>query len=145
MLDLFLGRIAFANHGLFNLSGGIFVNFQVPRNARTNGSAARLPQFQGRRNVYLHEHLLNDHIFRRIARNNFTDAIKYFPQPFWKRLAGDTDAATGDIMRFGACHFNHAEARYKRARINAEDSGHARAPKFARYLSPTCLFSLRRF
>ena len=71
LLDLFLFRVAIADHGLFNLQGGVFEYRKLLRHCCADRHATRLTEQQSRLRVNVDENFLHRHLLRLIGRDNF--------------------------------------------------------------------------
>lgn len=110
VLHLFLGGIALAYHGLFDLARGIFRHGHVERDPGANCRTTRLPQLQCRVGIAMQENALNREHIGGVLRNDITKLAENCAQALPPVITGDTNTATSDIATTRGIMIDDAEA-----------------------------------
>ena len=120
-LDLFLGRMAGADHGLFHKVGGVFEHRQTGQGRHQHGNAAGLAQFQGRRRIGVDEGFLDRRLDRGHGADDLDQPVVKLHQTFGKaglRIGGNN--AVGDIAKPVAGVFDDAPSGVLQPRVKPD-------------------------
>lgn len=140
VLNLGFIRSALADHGLFDLLGGVFMDTQALAYQRANRRAARLPELDCRIGIARHEYPLDRGLIGFELANQLDHAQENHLQPLREFAAAGDDALARQQLRAHAVGLDHAYAGDLRTRIHAHDD-FQRTPRTEqpRGLCATCL------
>lgn len=120
MLDLLFRRCTRTNDSLFDLSRGIFVDFNAVREGRADGGRPRVAKFQRASSILVHEYTFNGDNIRTKLVDDAANRFKNLPQAICKSAIDAFYGSAGNVKRPVPVEINDAEARQAGARINTE-------------------------
>src|SRR5882672_1366412 len=121
LLHLLLGGVAVPDHRLLHLQRGVLGDRQAGEHRGADRGAARLAERKGRLRVGVDEYLLDRDHCRGMLGDHAVQPLEDHLQPHRELARAGLDAAAGDVTQVVAARFDHAEARYLQARVDAEN------------------------